>query len=72
MRKAKKITGWVLMLGGGVYLGLLGAQGLSWIINKNSVDVNVPLLVISCILACVGSYMAEMEVWKENWKEKKK
>ncbi len=52
--KVKKIIGWLMIVAGGIYIGILGASGIEWLVSKTPVNVNIPLLVVSIILAFIG------------------
>ena len=48
--KVRKIIGWLMIVAGGAYVGILGA---SWI-SGASVSINIPLLVVSLIMFFIG------------------
>lgn len=64
----RKVLGWVLMIGGGIYFALLGAQGLYWLVNRNPVEVHVPTLVVSLIVFSIGVVVRD---WGQKSVQKK-
>lgn len=50
----RRVLGWILIVGGGIYLVLLATLGVLWLVNRSPVEVNVPILVISLIAFFAG------------------
>jgi len=65
----RKVLGWILIIAGGVYLGLLGASYIYCLADGNPVEVHIPLLIISIVLVCIGTVVKDLgqkSMEKEN------
>ncbi len=53
----KQVMGWILIIAGGLYIGVLVRRGAYWLIDRTPVEVNIPILVVYISLICGGVYL---------------